>query len=140
MRIRGLATLLLLSACTGDPSGIRPGDVAMSVAVDADAPPEHNVEVRVENRGEQAVYVMDYCGDIVTPRFQRRTGGGWVDAPYGPVPCLAMLTPPIEVAPGAAVVRSLLIDEPGRYRSIVRLRPRENDAITTVREEFTVGS
>jgi hypothetical protein len=140
MKLFRLLPLLLVAACTGDPSGIGSGDVRMAVSVDAAAPePEPNVVVEIENRSDRTLYVYRDCGNIAAGGIERRVAGGWVDAPY-PILCFGY-TPPVELAPGESTRSSVPVHEPGLYRSTVRvatsLETVEPDA---VRKEFTVGS
>jgi hypothetical protein len=141
MILRRLLPLLLLAACTGDPSGVERADVDLSVSVDANAPaPQNNVHVQVRNESDRTLYVINACGNIAT-LLERREGGRWVPAPAGLV-CFAAYTPPIELAPDAAVSSSIPVREAGRYRSTVRVvldRDNQRD-FTEIREEFTIGA
>jgi hypothetical protein len=84
--------------------------------VDEAAPPaENNVAIRVENRGDRTFYVADNCAGVITPSYQRRVGGSWVDVGYG-IPCFAAFYAPVEVSPGAAATGYGAIHEPGVYR------------------------
>lgn len=141
MRLHRLTFLLplLLAACDGGPLGVVVRDVRFTAVVNQDAPPlQENMTFQVQNVGIRTLYVMDHCGPTVTPWFERRQGGEWVDAPYGQVPCFASLEPPIELDPNEAVERSLVIDEPGRYRMRLRVGTRPDGGVETVYREFTV--
>jgi hypothetical protein len=142
MRLHRLSLLLplLLAACDGGPLGGTPGDVRITAAVDEAAPPpQQNVEYQVQNLGIRTVYVLDHCGPTVTPVYQRRLGGEWVDAPYGGVPCFASITPAVELGPGDLVEGAIAIHEPGRYRMRLRVGTRPDGGVEeTVYREFTV--
>ena len=143
MRLHRLIVLLLLAACDGDPSGIGADDVRLEAAVDESAPPpEVNVEFQVQNPGARTVYVIDHCGDAVTPALERRQGGEWVLISIG-APCFAMVTPPVELEPGDAAAGARAVHEPGEYRMWVRVAASMDadvDELETVYGEFTIGS
>jgi hypothetical protein len=136
----GLLLPLLLAACDGGPVGVVARDVRLTTVVNQAAPPPpENLTFQVQNVGIRTLYLMDHCGETVTPWFQRRQGGVWVDAPYGQVPCFASITAPVELGPNATVERSLVIDEPGRYRMRLRVGTRPDGGVQTVYREFSVG-
>jgi hypothetical protein len=139
MKLHRLLPLLLLAACAGDPSGIGDGDVRMTISVSgAVPPPQNNVTVQVRNEGDRTLYVANRCGTIIATGIERRSGGGWVGAPYGYI-CLAY-TPPIALAPGETLTSAIDIDEPGIYRGTVRIgTTADEDEFSPVRREFTIG-
>lgn len=142
MRLHRLLGLLLLAACDGDPAGISPDQVSFTAEVDETAPPpEENVEIRVQNLGNRTLYVLDHCGDTVTPALERRQGAQWVLISIG-APCFAMVTPPIELGPGGLAQGSHAVHEPGHYRLRVQVarRPDAEQPSATLYEEFTIGS
>lgn len=139
MRLNRLFALLFLAACDGDPSGIGSGDVLLTASVDESAAQtEHNVDLRVENRGDRTLYVADNCAGVITPSYERRVGGSWVEVGYG-IPCFDSFYEPVEVQPGAAATGYVAIHEPGVYRMRVRVAASPSTVeYELVYGEFTV--
>jgi hypothetical protein len=140
MKLSTLAPLLLLTACTVDPTSVHEGDIHLGVAVGADGTsPTFTVEVKVENRSELSLYVIDYCGDTVVPRLERLEHEEWVMVPHAS-PCRELNRLPIILGRGMTVTGVATVHEPGLYRA--RIRVASGLGITptwdTVSREFEV--
>lgn len=139
MRLHRLFALLLLLAGCGDPSPVSSSDILFSASVDDDVPPqESNVDILLQNLSDRTVFVVDHCGEVVAPRFERREGGQWVEVLYG-IPCFAMIEPPLEVEPGESASGYAAIHQPGRYRMFLRVAGSTEGKPGTVVDEFIVG-
>jgi hypothetical protein len=144
MRLTRLFAVLLLAACSGDPIGVGSDDVRLSATIDATVPPPgSNLAFEVENLAPRTLYLLDHCGEMVTPWVERRVGGGWELVSSG-VPCFAMATPPVELEPGATYDGTLPVHgPPGLYRLRLRvaIRPElQQEDVDVVYHEFTIGS
>lgn len=139
MRSHRLIPLLLLAACSTDPAGPGPGSVRLAVdpRPSPSAPSGWAADVQVENPTSRTVYIADHCDQQVMPRLERRVGGEWVVASYG-LACIAVVTPPIEVAPGGRYEGSIPLPEAGRYRMAIRFATRGENIWTEQSPEFVV--
>lgn len=138
MRLHRFLPLLILAACSGDPAGPGLGSVRIGVTAQASsAPSGWSAGIQVENLTSRTVYITDHCGAQVIPRLERREGGGWVNVPYG-VACVAMVTPPIEVAPGGRYEDTIPLPELGRYRMTIRIGTRAENVWEEQSPEFAV--
>lgn len=112
------AAALLLAACS-DPLGS--GGVQIRAAnsfygvIDNQKPT--TVRYTVTNGTDRTVSLAS-CASRVDARPERKDGGSWT--PSGGVNCVAVLSPPIEVAPGATVTDSTEIVGWGTWRLRIR--------------------
>ncbi|HYW12757.1 MAG TPA: hypothetical protein VE871_12405 [Longimicrobium sp.] len=139
MRLRHYLPLILLAACSGDPAGLGPGSVRLDVdpRPSPAAPSGWAADVQVENPTSRTVYIADHCGQQVLPRLERRENGGWAVASYG-IACAAIVTPPIEVAPGGRYEGSIPLPASGRYRMTVRIGTSAENLWEEQSPEFVV--
>lgn len=129
MRIHRILPLLLLTAaCSTDPLTTAGLNLQVQAVLSTDLPLALDVEV--ENRGSETVYLAA-CDNRIVPILQRREGGGWVD--QNSAVCLANVSgAPVELAPGEMAEASVSINGAGEYRAGVLLSTeRDTDLYRT---------
>jgi hypothetical protein len=118
MRRFACAAAFLLAACS-DPlsSGRVQVRAADSYYGTIDNTKPVIVRYTVTNGSDETV-ALDACGTRIDAHPERKDGGSWT--PDGGMACLAVVTPPIQVAPGATVTDSTEIVGWGTWRLRIR--------------------
>jgi len=114
MRRLACAAALLLAACS-DPLGSSHLQIHVAGSYYGTIDDTKPVTVRYTvTNGTDATIALESCGSRVNARPERKENTGWT--PRGGLTCLAAVTPPVEVAPGATLTDSTEIVGWGTWR------------------------